>query len=73
MKFQVRVKTNCPKQEIHEFGDHRYLVYLTCQPEHNKANIELINLFSKHIGVPALKLKIVAGLTSQDKVLEVIY
>lgn len=73
MKFYVRVKTHCPKQEIEEFGDHKYLVHLTCEPEHNKANIELINLFSKHIGVPALKLKIVAGLTNKDKVLEVVY
>ena len=73
MKFQIRVKTNCPEQNIEEFGDNRYLVHLTCEPEHNKANIELINLFSKHLGVPALKLKIVGGLTNRDKVLEVVY
>jgi len=73
MKFYVRVKTNSGKQEIVEFGDHRYLIYLKSVPEDNKANIELLNLLSKHIGVPALKLKIVSGLTSQDKVLEVQY
>ena len=71
MKFQVRVKTNCSKQEIEDFGDHKYLVHLTCEPEHNKANIELINLMAKHLGVPALKLKIVSGLTNKDKTLEI--
>jgi uncharacterized protein YggU (UPF0235/DUF167 family) len=73
MKFQVRVKTHCEKQEIHDFGDHKYLVHLTCVPEHNKANTELINLMSKHLGVPPLRLKIISGLTSRDKILETIY
>jgi len=73
MKFQVRVKTNCNEQTIEDFGDHKYLVHLTCIPEHNKANIELINLMSKHLGIPAMKLRIVSGLTSRDKVLETVY
>jgi uncharacterized protein YggU (UPF0235/DUF167 family) len=73
MKFFIRVKTGCAKQELEEFGDKRYVVHLTCEPYHNKANAELINMFSKHIGVPALKLKIVSGLTNRDKVLETVY
>jgi len=73
MKFQVRVKPNSGKQEIEEFGDHRYLVYLKSAAENNEANIELLNLMSKHLGVPALKLKIVSGLTNKDKTLEVVY
>jgi uncharacterized protein YggU (UPF0235/DUF167 family) len=73
MKFQVRVKTNCSEQKIEDFGNHRYLVYLKSAPEDNKANIELINLLSKHLGVPPLKLKIISGLTNRDKVLESIF
>lgn len=73
MKFQVRVKPNSNEQKIEDFGDKRYLVYLKSKPEDNKANIELINLFSKYLGVPALKLKIVSGLTNKDKTLEIVY
>ena len=73
MKFFVRVKTNCDEQKIDDFGGGHYLVHLTCVPEHNKANIELINLLAKHVGVPPLKLKIISGLTNRDKILESVY
>jgi len=73
MKFQVRVKPNSSEQKIEEFGDHRYLVYLESPAEKNEANIELINLMAKHLGIPAIKLKIVSGLTNKDKTLEIVY
>ena len=73
MKFQVRVKPNSSEQKIEEFGDHRYLVYLKSPAEKNEANIELINIMAKHLGVPAIKLKIVSGLTNKDKTLEIVY
>lgn len=73
MKFHIRVKTCCSEESIEEFGDKRYLVHLTKEPENNKANIELINLMAKHLGLPAAKLKIISGLTSRDKVLEMVY
>ena len=73
MKIQVRVNTNSPEQEIEDFGDRRYLVKVKSAPENNKANIELINLLARHLGVPALKLKIVSGLSSRDKTLEIVY
>jgi len=73
MRFYIRVKTNSSEQSIEEFGDKRYLVHLKSEPENNKANIELINLMAKHLGIPPGKLKIISGLTSRDKVLENVY
>lgn len=73
MRFQVRVKTNCSEQSIEDFGSGRYMVSLKNAPTHNDANIELINFMAKHLGVPPLKLKIVSGLTSRDKILEIVY
>ena len=70
MRFYIRVKTGCSEQTIEDFGDKRYLVCLKQVPSHNKANIELINFMAKHLGIPALKLKMVSGATSRDKVLE---
>ncbi len=73
MRFYVRVKTGRSEQSIDDFGDHHFLVHLKNQPEDNKANIELINLLGKHLGVPPLKLKIISGSTAKDKVLEINY
>lgn len=71
MKVHVRVKPNSNKQEIVEFGGFRYLVYLKEAPENNKANIELINLMAKRLGVPPGRIKIKFGATGEDKILEV--
>lgn len=71
MKVYVKVKPNSSKQEIIEFGNFRYLVYVKSEAENNKANIEMINLLSKYIGVPAKSIKIKSGLTNSDKILEV--
>jgi uncharacterized protein YggU (UPF0235/DUF167 family) len=73
MKFQVKVKTNSSEPRIEDFGDHRYLVYLKASPENNEANVELLNLMSKHLGVPAAKIKIISGLTNNIKTLEIVY
>jgi uncharacterized protein YggU (UPF0235/DUF167 family) len=70
MKFFIRVKTQAGEQSIEEFGDHRYLIHLKSRPENNEANIELLKLFAKHIGVPSTKLKIISGASSKDKILE---
>ena len=72
-KIQVRVKTGSGKQEIESFGDNRYLVYLVSQPENNEANIELIKLMAKHLGIPSTKLRIISGATNNDKVVEISY
>ena len=71
MKVNVKVKPNSSKQEIINFGGFRYLVYVKAAPEDNKANIEMINLLSKHMGVPASHFKIKFGATGTDKILEV--
>ena len=73
MKFQVRVKPNSTEQKIEDFGDNRYLVYVEGAAENNEANIELLNLMAKHLGVPATKLKIVSGLANKDKTIEIVY
>ena len=71
MKVYVKVKAGSNKQEIVDFGEFRYLVYVKSRAEKNEANIEMINLLSKHMGVPAKSIRIKAGLTSSDKILDV--
>lgn len=71
MKVYVKVKPNSSQQKIVEFGEFRYLIYLKSAPENNSANIELINLLSKHLGVPASHIKIKFGASCGEKILEV--
>ena len=71
MKVYVKVKSNSGKHEIESFGNNRYLIYVKSPAENNKANIEMINMLSRHIGVPAKSIRIKAGVTNSDKILEV--
>jgi len=71
MSIHVKVKPNSSEQKIVPFGDNRYLVYLTSEPENNKANIELINLLAKQFTTPAARIKIKFGLNSREKILEI--
>jgi uncharacterized protein YggU (UPF0235/DUF167 family) len=71
MNINVRVKTGHSKQEIVKFGDNRFLIYLTEDPENNKANLELIGMLSKYFGVPPKNIKIKFGMSSSDKLIEV--
>lgn len=73
MKIHVRVKPNSSEQKIEDFGDRRYLVYVTSAAEDNEANIEMLKMIGKHLGIPSTKLRIIAGATSKDKVIESVY
>lgn len=71
MLIHVKVKPNSSKQEIENFGDGRYLVHLKSIPENDRANIELINLLSKELGVSPKSFHIKFGRTSNNKLIEV--
>lgn len=72
MIIHVKVKVHSGKQEVENFGDGRYLVYLKEHPENGKANDELIKVMSKHLGTPAGRIKIKTGFTSPNKMLEIL-
>jgi uncharacterized protein len=70
MIIKVKVKASSSKQEIESFGDGHYLIYLKEPAENNRANIELLNFLSKHFGTPVGKIKIKSGLSSPEKLIE---
>ncbi len=73
LKFSVRVKPNSSEQKIEDFGGNRYLIYVESAAENNDANIEMLKMLGKHLGIPSTKLRIVAGASNKDKVVEVEY
>ena len=67
--FKVIVKPNSAKNEIMKFDDNKkaYRVNIKEKAEDNKANIEIIKLFSKLL---KKKVKIIKGLKSKEKILK---
>mgnify|MGYP000038166434 CR=1 FL=1 len=68
MKYEVEVKFH--KNFIKVEGN-KILVGLTSKPEKGKANLELIKKLAKHFKVPSSHVRIVSGLKSRRKIVEV--
>ncbi len=68
MRFEVEVKFH--KDFIKVDGD-RISVGLTSKPERGEANRELVRKLAKHFKVSSLHVRIISGITSKSKVVEI--
>jgi uncharacterized protein YggU (UPF0235/DUF167 family) len=72
MIVKVMVKPRSANPRVEDFGGGNFLIYVSSEPEKNEANMEVISLLSKHFGVPWKNIKIKSGMTSKNKLIEVI-
>jgi uncharacterized protein (TIGR00251 family) len=70
MKIQVKVKPNSRTEEINQEGD-SFIVKVKEPPKEGKANQAVIKLLAEHFGVPQSQVRILSGLRSRSKVVEV--
>lgn len=68
MKINVHVKPSAGKSELTLFDETHYYVTLKAPAQENKANMELIKFLSKELKA---RVKLVSGLKSKNKVLEI--
>ena len=70
MKIKIRVIPNAKKVEIKKEND--YLkIKLKSKPENGKANKELIEILSEYFNISKVKIRILSGLKSRNKVVEI--
>jgi len=70
-QINIRVLPRSSRNEIvGEMTDGTLKVKLTAPPVDGEANKKLIELLTKHFNIPKSKIKIVRGLTSKNKVVE---
>lgn len=67
--IKVIVRPNAKKTEILERGDGFLKIAIAAPPDKNKANKELIRFLSKEL---KRKVRIKSGLTSREKLVEVV-
>lgn len=53
-------------------GEEQMKVYVTAPPEDGKANKAVLKLIAEYYKVPISKLKLIRGLKSRDKVIELL-
>lgn len=69
-RYEVEVKFHKDFVEVH--GD-RIIIGLTSRPERGKANRELIKKLAKHFKVSQSQVRIVSGLRSRNKIVEITF
>jgi len=70
MKIQVKVKPNSKTDEVSQEGD-SFIVKVKEPPKEGKANQAVIKLLAQYFGVPQSQVRILSGLRSRNKVIEV--
>ena len=70
MKIQVKVRPNSRIAEVTQEGD-SFTVKVKEPPREGKANEAVIRLLAEHFGVPQSQVRILSGLKSKNKVVEV--
>lgn len=73
MKISVRVLPRSSRNEVvGKMADGTLKVKLTAAPVDGKANEALIKLLSDEFKVARSKIKLVSGLTSKNKIIEIV-
>ena len=70
MKIRVKVKPNSKTEELSQEGD-TFIVKVKEPPKEGKANQAVIKLLAEHFGVSQSQVRILSGLRSKDKAVEV--
>jgi uncharacterized protein (TIGR00251 family) len=71
MKVLIRVKPNSKAEGIVQEGD-IFTVRVREPPREGKANQAVIKLLAQHYGVPMSQIRILSGIRSRNKVIELI-
>lgn len=69
MRYNVTVKFNTDAIEV---DGCTITVGIRSKPERGRANRELVDKLAKHFGIPTSNVRIVAGLKSRKKIVEII-
>ncbi|MEM2914449.1 MAG: DUF167 domain-containing protein [Candidatus Bathyarchaeia archaeon] len=69
MRYEVEVEFH---GDFVRVEGNKITIGLTSKPEKGKANLELIKKLAKYFGVPSSNVKIMKGLKSRKKVVEII-
>lgn len=71
MRIVVKVKANARENFVEKVDDGDYVVYTTALPVEEKANEKVLELLGAYFGIAKSRLRIVRGLTSHNKIIEV--
>jgi len=73
MRIFIKVKTKSKIEKVEKIDSDNFVVFTNSAPEKGKANKAVIKLLSKYFKTPAANIKIINGLTSKNKIVEIYF
>lgn len=70
MKLFITAKTRAGRAHIEELDPVHLLVSVKEAPVDGKANAAIIKLLAKHFGIPQSNIRIIVGMRTKEKVVE---
>jgi uncharacterized protein (TIGR00251 family) len=70
MKIRVKVKPNSRTEEVSQEGD-SFIIKVKEPPKEGRANQAVIELLAEHFRLPRSRVRILSGLKSKNKVIEI--
>ncbi|MBI2451424.1 MAG: DUF167 domain-containing protein [Parcubacteria group bacterium] len=71
MKFYIKAKPNKKSEKIEKIDENHWVVFVKEPPVENKANQALIKLIADDLGVALSRIKIISGLKSKNKIIQI--
>ena len=72
MRINVKARPNSHEEKVEKIGDTDFIVSVKEPPIGGKANRAIINALAVYFGVGSVRVKIISGWTSRQKVAEVL-
>lgn len=71
MKISVKVKPGAKENEIEKIGENDFKISVKEPAKEGRANRAVIKALAKHLGISQSSVKIISGLKSKNKMVEV--
>lgn len=72
MIISVQAKVHAREKKVERIDDENLIVHTTEAPEKGKANRAIIKLIAEHLDIPASRMRIIRGLASTRKLIEIV-
>ena len=72
MRINVKAKPNAREESVEKISDTDFVVSVKEPPVKGMANRAVINALAVHFGIGSVRVKIISGHTSRQKVVEIL-
>lgn len=72
MRISVKVKPNAKEEHFEKIGEFDYKISVKEPPVKGEANEAVIKAIAEYFKVPSINVRIIAGPTSRNKIIDII-